>query len=63
MNSDTLGIERDVDKGYSCDDYHQLIATRVQECAVKFSRDIDYIEIGTFYRKQRGRSSGHVPDS
>jgi len=33
--------------GYSCDDYHQLIAQRVREHAEKLGRDVDYIEIGT----------------
>jgi len=42
-----LGFHRDVTKGYSCDDYHQLIALRVQQHAEKLRRDIDYIEIGT----------------
>lgn len=37
----------DASKGYSCDDYHQLIASRVTEHAEKLGRDIDYIEIGT----------------
>lgn len=48
MNETALGIERNVDQGYSCDDYHQLIAARVQEQAAKLGRDIDYVEIGTF---------------
>jgi len=48
MSCTTLETERNVDRGYSCDDYHQLIASRVQEYAAKLGRDIDYIEIGTF---------------
>jgi len=39
----------DKDKGYSCDDYHQLIAQRIKEHSEKLGgRLIDYIEIGTF---------------
>src|SRR5258707_14051477 len=48
MDATTLGIERDVDRGYSCDDYHQLIAQRVQDYSEKLKRLIDYVEIGTF---------------
>lgn len=48
MNDTTLEIERDVDRGYSCDDYHQLIASRVTEFAQIRGRKIDYVEIGTF---------------
>jgi predicted O-methyltransferase YrrM len=33
--------------GYSCDDYHQLIAKSVALHAGKLGRDVDYIEIGT----------------
>lgn len=40
--------ERNTDLGYSCDDYHQLIASRVQDYSEKLKRLIDYIEIGTF---------------
>ncbi len=36
------------DMGHCCDDYHQLIASRVTELAEKLERNIDYIEIGTF---------------
>ncbi len=39
---------RDRDKGYSCDDYHQLIAESVIREATLLGRDVDYIEIGTF---------------
>ena len=42
-----MGITRDVERGYSCDDYHQLIACEVVKHAEKLGRDIDYIEIGT----------------
>ena len=42
-----LGIIRDVERGYSCDDYHQLIACAVADHADKLGREIDYIEIGT----------------
>jgi len=40
-------IKRNIECGYSCDDYHRLIAGRVSEHAEKLGRDIDYIEIGT----------------
>ena len=33
--------------GYSCDDYHQVIAASVVAHALKLKRDVDYIEIGT----------------
>lgn len=36
------------DLGHCCDDYHQLIASRVGELSRTLGRDIDYIEIGTF---------------
>lgn len=36
------------DLGYCCDDYHQLIASRVGELSRTLGRDVDYIEIGTF---------------
>ena len=42
-----MGITRDNERGYCCDDYHQLIALAVVAHAEKFGRDIDYIEIGT----------------
>ena len=38
----------DPDKGYCCDDYHQLIAKRVSELAEQLGREVSYIEIGTF---------------
>jgi len=39
----------DANLGYSCDDYHQLIAQRVKEHSEKLGgRLIDYIEVGTF---------------
>ena len=41
-----LGIKRDPARGYSCDDYHQLIAESVIEHSDKLGRPIDYIEIG-----------------
>ena len=47
VNMLQLGIKRDVERGYSCDDYHQLIALSVKQHAEKIGRDIDYIEIGT----------------
>jgi hypothetical protein len=34
--------------GYSCDDYHRLIAQRVVEHSEKLGRLVDYVEIGTF---------------
>jgi predicted O-methyltransferase YrrM len=37
---------RDRSKGYSCDDYHQLISQSVIAEATLLGRDIDYIEIG-----------------
>jgi len=37
----------DAKLGYSCDDYHQLIASAVGTHAQQLGRDIDYIEIGT----------------
>ncbi|SRR5258705_9309755 len=40
--------ERNTDLGYSCDDYHQKIASRIQDYSAKLGRDIDYVEIGTF---------------
>ena len=42
-----MGITRDVERGYSCDDYHQLISCEVVKHAEKIGRDVDYIEIGT----------------
>ncbi len=36
------------DLGHCCDDYHQLIASRVGELSRLLGRDVDYIEIGTF---------------
>lgn len=53
---------RDVDRGYSCDDYHQLIAARITEYAEKLGRDIDYIEIGTFTGNSAAAvlSTGHI---
>ncbi len=50
------------DKGYSCDDYHQLIASRVTEFAQTRGRKIDYVEIGTFTGNSAAAvlATGHI---